>query len=64
MENNSEDCLGCKAVGAVTMSSISAYLLYIRADVPKHNKSQRLFLACFAASTAFAAVYRIANPSE
>jgi hypothetical protein len=42
-----EECLQCKVIGVLALSSIAAYMGYLRINTPKYDKKQRLFLAVF-----------------
>jgi hypothetical protein len=54
-----EDCTACRAVGAAAAAGIAGYLLLLRAQTPRHNVSQRMFLAGFAAVVGAAGLYRV-----
>lgn len=52
------DCLQCKIIGVVTFSGISMYAANLRRLTPRHDTSQRVFLASLIVGAGAVAVWR------
>ena len=53
-----QDCLACRATGAVVFSGVSGWLLYERSRVPRPQAGHRALLAVMSGAFAVAAAMR------
>jgi len=54
------DCLECRVTGFITLSGVSGYALYLRAQTPFTNPRHRIFYTAFSATFAGLAIARAA----
>jgi len=53
------DCLECRITGFLTLSGVSAYALYLKAQTPLTNPRHRLFYSAFSVTFAGLAIARV-----
>ena len=58
-ERVESDCLECRVTGFLTLSGVSGYALYLKAQTPLTNPRHRIFYTAVSAAFAGLAIARV-----